>query len=110
VGNEKKEAAEKQNQPRRGKQDATNGSARNRKREMTDTSDSDEVFEERILFETVDEDSDDDAECPYCKELFSTDKCGGKWITCIKCHQWCHEECSGADDYKKLICAFCIDG
>jgi hypothetical protein len=87
VGNEKKEAAEKQNQPRRGKQDATNGSARNRKREMTvsDTSDSDEV---PILVETVDEDSGDDAECPCCKELFPTDKCGEKWITCIKCHRW----------------------
>jgi hypothetical protein len=49
-------------------------------------------------------------QCPYCQELFSTDKCGEKLITCIKCHQWCHEECSGADDYKKFIRAFCIDG
>jgi hypothetical protein len=77
---------------------------------LSDTSDSDDVFEEPILFETVDEDSDDDAECPYCKELFSTGKYGEKWITCIKCNQWCHEECSGADDYKKFICAFCTDG
>jgi hypothetical protein len=90
AGNEKKEAGEKQNQPRRGKKkDATNGSTRNRKREITlsDTSDSDDVFEESILVENVDEDSDDDAECPLCKELFSTDRCGEKWFTCIKCHQ-----------------------
>jgi hypothetical protein len=90
AGNEKKEAGEKHNQPRRGKQDATNGPTINRKQEITlsDTSDSDDVLEVSILVETVDEDSGDDAECPNCKVLFSTDKCGGKWITCIKCHQW----------------------
>jgi hypothetical protein len=36
---------------------------------LSDTSDSDDVLEEHILFETIDEDSDDDAECPYCKQL-----------------------------------------
>jgi hypothetical protein len=99
----------KQNETRKGKQKATEEPIGKRKRASTlSSSDSDDDFEEPILVES-EEGSDDDAESPYCKEMFSTDKRGEKWISCIRCHQWCQEECSGADDYKKSVCAFCLD-
>jgi hypothetical protein len=62
----------KQNQTRKGKQKTTKEPIGKRKRASTlSSSDSDDDFEEPILVES-DEGSDDDTECPYCKEIFST--------------------------------------
>jgi hypothetical protein len=72
AGNDKMKGGVKQNQTRRGKQKATKEPIGKRKRTLTLlSSDFDDDFEEPILVES-DEGSDDDTECPYCKEIFST--------------------------------------
>lgn len=37
---------------------------------------------------------DDDTSCIYCLSLYSNSKAGEKWIQCLSCRQWAHEECS----------------
>ncbi|KAJ4435306.1 hypothetical protein ANN_17916 [Periplaneta americana] len=69
-----------------------------------------EELDDPVYISTDNEDSEDDAECPYCNGKFSCDKRGEKWIVCTKCGIWCHEECSGEDDYKSFICVYCLEG
>jgi hypothetical protein len=103
------EGAVKQKETVKGKQKENKETIGKRKRESAlSSSDSDEDFKKPILVES-EEGNDDDAECHYCMEVFSTDRREKEWIACIRCHQWCHEECSGADDYQKFLSAFCLD-
>ncbi|KAJ4450503.1 hypothetical protein ANN_01930 [Periplaneta americana] len=69
-----------------------------------------EELDDPVYISTDNEDSEDDAECPYCNGKFSCDKRGEKWIVCTKCGIWCHEECSGEDDYRSFICVYCLEG
>jgi hypothetical protein len=67
--------------------------------------------EEVLCISTCDEDSDDDAQCPYCNKNFSEDKKGEKWVRCTKCFYWCHESCAGdSSAHPKFICAVCLNG
>ncbi|KAJ4434735.1 hypothetical protein ANN_23303 [Periplaneta americana] len=68
-----------------------------------------EELDDPVYISTDNEDSEDDAECPYCNGKFSCDKRGEKWIVCKKCGIWCHEECPGEDDYKSFICVYCLE-
>jgi hypothetical protein len=77
-----------------------------KKRDSESSSSHTEECEEHNFIET-DEDSDNDAECLYCSELYSRDRCGKKWIKCTKCYKWCHEECSGTDDLETFVCSLC---
>nr|CAI5826507.1 unnamed protein product [Callosobruchus analis] len=80
-----------------------------KKKESGSSSDSDlDMDETMITVSTDEEDSESDCECPYCNETYLSDRKGEKWIACIKCKIWCHEACSGTDDYKKFICDFCL--
>nr|CAH7753507.1 unnamed protein product [Callosobruchus chinensis] len=62
------------------------------------------------LLDTEDDmDSDDvDTECFYCNNLFSEDHAGSKWIRCVKCQRWCHEECASVEK-DIFICDLCLD-
>lgn len=81
-----------------------------RKRVMDFSSDSSEdELAEPLTVSTDEEDSDNDCECPFCNQSYSNDRSGEKWIICIKCRIWCHEQCSGTDNYKTYICDFCLD-
>jgi hypothetical protein len=47
--------------------------------------------------------ADDDTECIFCAELYSTS--GGQWIQCTECKLWAHTECAGVseqDDMRTL--------
>lgn len=47
-----------------------------------------------------------DAECMFCSSLFSEDKCGEKWVMCMMCDLWAHQECAGYDK-GVYICDYC---
>ena len=47
-----------------------------------------------------------DEHCMYCKGKFSVDRQGEKWIQCIMCEDWCHEDCSGVEK-ETFICDYC---
>jgi hypothetical protein len=66
-----------------------------------------EDCEEPILAETDEENSDINVECLYVSGLFTRDWRGEKWINFTKRYKWCHEECSGTDDWKTLLWFFC---
>lgn len=91
------------------------GTVRNKRRKIKldplseTSSESDEDPDQPLTVSTDDEDSENDCECPFCNQLYSADKGGEKWIICIKCRMWCHELCSGAEDYKTFICDFCLE-
>lgn len=40
---------------------------------------------------------EEEAECLYCKNLFSMDTRGESWIKCNTCFRWCHKECASVD-------------
>ena len=50
--------------------------------------------------------NDEDAICLYCDGKYSEDKKGEKSIQCLECMQWCHTECSGADN-DMFVCEYC---
>jgi hypothetical protein len=77
-----------------------------KKRDSQSSSSDSKKYEEPNLIQT-DDNSDNDSECMYSSELYSRDRCGEEWIKCTKCYQWCHEECSGIDDWKTFVCSFC---
>lgn len=57
---------------------------------------------------TDEEDSEnDDAECPVCHNTYSQDKRGEKWIRCIHCFQWMHEDCVD-NPGPKFVCTICL--
>ena len=71
---------------------------------------SDDDFENPNLFRTGDKDSDDSSdgcECLHCRKLFTTS--GDKMYHPNKYPQWCHEDCSEIDDFRKFICSFQLD-
>ncbi|CAH1962250.1 unnamed protein product [Acanthoscelides obtectus] len=78
------------------------------KKQSVTSSDSDIDIAGDLTVSTDDEDSEDNSECPYCNETYLSDRAGEKWIACIKCRVWCHEEYSGTDDYQKFVCDFCV--
>jgi len=50
--------------------------------------------------------TDSDAECLYCQELFSKSAAGEKWIECTLCAQWAHVACA-VDCGDNFVCDFC---
>lgn len=79
------------------------------KRRKIKSSDEESPEEEPELVSTDEEDSDnDDAECPVCLKTFSQDKKGEKWIRCIKCFEWMHEDCV-ENPGPKFICSTCLE-
>lgn len=72
---------------------------------LESSSESDEDPSEPFTVSTYNEDS----ECPFCNQLYSTDSRGEQWIICTKCHISCHEQCFGASDYKPYVCDFCLN-
>jgi hypothetical protein len=43
--------------------------------------------------------NDGDAECVFCKGLFSHDKHGKQWDQCVRCYEWAHDDCGVEEDY-----------
>ncbi|KAJ4431788.1 hypothetical protein ANN_20393 [Periplaneta americana] len=76
---------------------------RQKKQSQVSSDSEDEELDEPVYISIDNGDSENDAECLYCNGKFSFDKRGEKWTTCTKCGIWCHEECSGDDDYKSFI-------
>lgn len=65
--------------------------------------------DEPDLVSTDEEDSEnDDAECPVCNNTYSQDKKGEKWIRCIQCFQWMHEDCV-ENPGPKFVCSICLE-
>ncbi|KAJ4429961.1 hypothetical protein ANN_22165, partial [Periplaneta americana] len=76
---------------------------RQKKQSQVSSDSEDEELDEPVYISIDNGDTENDAECLYCNEKFSFDKRGEKWNICTKCGIWCHEECSGDDDYKSFI-------
>jgi hypothetical protein len=56
------------------------------------------------------DDNGDDAQCPFCHGLFSSDNKGETWIQCTKCFQWEHERCDKRKERApKYICISCLN-
>lgn len=55
------------------------------------------------------ESEEDDTECLYCTEKFSSDTKDEGWIKCCACGKWGHEACAGVegDDAGEFICDIC---
>ena len=51
------------------------------------------------------ESEDEEAFCLICAEPFSNSKSGEKWIQCITCSMWAHEECT--DGSRTFVCQNC---
>jgi hypothetical protein len=43
--------------------------------------------------------SDGDAECLLCTGLFLQNKHNEKWVQCVRCYRWVHEDCGVEGDY-----------
>jgi len=50
---------------------------------------------------------DEDYRCIMCGELYADSRPGEQWIKCMKCSQWCHEDCTGGETSSGFICDFC---
>lgn len=51
---------------------------------------------------------DADPDCIVCGERFSLSRSREKWIACVFCNQWAHEECTPGDPYT-YMCHHCED-
>ena len=45
--------------------------------------------------------------CIMCGELYTDSRPGEQWIQCMKCRQWCHEDCTGGETSSGFTCDFC---
>ncbi|KAF5281763.1 hypothetical protein FQR65_LT14558 [Abscondita terminalis] len=83
-----------------------------KKAQRSSSSSSNSDIDEIELIDTDDDmDQDEvDAECFYCSNFFSEDIAGSKWIRCMMCQRWCHEDCADVRNGKTFICEFCSDG
>lgn len=62
------------------------------------------------LFEKYDTESDDDASCIYCEELFSKSRPKEFWVRCQRCSKWSHTLCAGVSNkVKQFTCELCTD-
>ncbi|CAG9765581.1 unnamed protein product [Ceutorhynchus assimilis] len=99
-------------QPKSSEKIKKNYTSQKKKQKVVVSSDSSES-EEEVQYADSEDDMDpeeEDVDCSFCLESFSSDKGGEKWVKCCKCYKWCHEACAGAEDKKKYICDFCMDG
>jgi hypothetical protein len=55
------------------------------KRTSPSSSSTEDDESDLILVSTDEEDSDNDAQCQYCRHFFSEDEKGEKWVRCTKC-------------------------
>jgi len=56
--------------------------------------------------QSLDEGDDDDAECSFCGGKFYKDRSGEQWIKCLKCLDWCYEDCAGVEALN-FVCDLC---
>ncbi|XP_050512853.1 uncharacterized protein LOC126888549 [Diabrotica virgifera virgifera] len=55
-------------------------------------------------------DTEDDAECLYCQDFYSTSNEG--WVACSSCYSWAHNSCADVDsedDESVFICELCVN-
>ncbi|XP_050503508.1 PHD finger protein 13-like [Diabrotica virgifera virgifera] len=55
-------------------------------------------------------DTEDDAECLYCQDFYSTSNEG--WVACSSCCSWAHNSCADVhseDDESVFICELCVN-
>ena len=50
---------------------------------------------------------EDESGCIMCGELYADSRPGEQWIQCMKCSQWCHEDCTGGETSSGFTCNFC---
>lgn len=48
---------------------------------------------------------DEDAFCLVCCESYSSSRANEKWVSCVKCKKWSHEDCTAGED--SYICHHC---
>ncbi|XP_025192175.1 uncharacterized protein LOC112592366 [Melanaphis sacchari] len=48
---------------------------------------------------------DEDAYCLVCCESYSSSRANEKWVSCVKCKKWSHEDCKTGED--RYICHHC---
>ena len=54
------------------------------------------------------EDSESDAECIYCNDMYSNSQEKEGWIQCTKCRNWAHEACSNVtEENDDFVCDIC---
>ena len=52
-------------------------------------------------------DDEEDEMCLVCVELYSNGRPGEKWVQCIQCKGWAHEECSDIGFALTFTCQNC---
>lgn len=50
--------------------------------------------------------NDEDAVCIFCEGQYSDDSRGERWVQCLACEMWAHDECAGCEK-DAYICDFC---
>lgn len=50
--------------------------------------------------------NDEDAVCIFCEGQYSNDSRGERWVQCLACEMWAHDECAGCEK-DAYICDFC---
>ena len=52
-------------------------------------------------------DDEEDEMCLVCIVLYSTSRLGEKWVQCIQCKGWAHEECANIGFALTFTCPNC---
>ena len=52
-------------------------------------------------------DDEEDEMCLVCVELYSNSRPGEKWVQCIQCKGWAHEECADIGFALTFTCQNC---
>ena len=61
----------------------------------------------RKLLAETDTDDETDTFCLVCPELYSNSRAKEKWVQCVYCKGWSHEECAGSGTSLCYICHNC---
>ena len=63
----------------------------------------------RDLRQPFDEENEDgcNVNCIFCARNFCDDCNGDKWVQCLSCRDWCHEDCEEIENIVVFICEIC---
>lgn len=81
-----------------------------KKQEEDSGSESDSSLIDDVILKDSSSEFEEDEDCLYCFQQWSTDMSKDTWIRCIKCFRWAHELCAGIEknDWKNFKCDLCI--
>lgn len=52
-------------------------------------------------------DEEEDVNCIYCLELYSSSRDNEKWVRCSQCDNWGHEKCAKDGNNPFYVCPHC---